>query len=238
MLCVFKPQSYKRYVTKTSCFIRVCLIVIVAIVIESHYLLLTRAPKDLNYNCMTASDNYNVKLFNEYIWPFIFTFIYSLIPSILLIILNLMIIVRFKQSHSKVHNIHTAPEHSVQQTVIDTSDNNHSSRKMNLSIVLICVSFVSLTLPSNIHSSVNEHLIALGDEYNDIEDLNNTLKFHTNATLDQIEVQSLRTSILRVLLVDRLLEQCMNLYHSLNFLLYILTSSLFRREFLLLFKKK
>ena len=59
--------------------------------------------------------------------------------------------------------------------------------------------------------------------------------FYHNKTSGDLEFFKTRNNIQKVLLIDRALEQLMNLYHAMNFVLYILTSSFFRKKILNVF---
>ena len=200
-ISVFYSMSTKKILTKKSCILRVLVITFVSFAINLYYLISIDSADSFQYDCESKE-----ALWHQKIWPILFTFFYSIIPSILLILFNTLMIYKTVKSKKK----------------IQIEVNN---KKMNVTIVTICVSFVLLTLPANLVNIFTISLISDGDSF-------------ASEYIYDLEYQKKRSEILYYLLIRWITKFLMNLNHCLNFFLYILSSRMFRREILLILKVK
>jgi hypothetical protein len=221
-LLVYFSTKTKKYLTKNHCILRVLLIIIVSIAVNLHLAILKRAPDNKDYHCISI-DVYGTEYWNERVWPVIETLIYSLIPSILLTVLNVLIIIKSRKVKSTFWT----------KKQVTNNNSDYITKKINITVFAICFTFICLTLPANIHNICNINELALVNEY---EMAYSSSK--TDTDIDPLSYEKARVRLLEDLLIDRILDHMVNLYHAINFILYILTSDLFRQEFYLMFKIK
>lgn len=214
-LSVFYPQWSKKYLSSKSCIIRIFIIVMIAIIINIHYVVLIETPDSNTLDCFVMKDDLSI-FWYEKVWPTIFAIIACIIPSILLIIFNILIIYKSKKSKQ---NLSKTTNHQ------SNNQDSQNSKKMNMTVFAICFSFLVLTLPYNIFNIITIEQVTLGGDYN-------------NSTMDDVEYQKIRSEILEVILLQRIFNRLENVIYSINFFLYILTSNLFRHEFFELIKGK
>jgi hypothetical protein len=211
-LSVYFPQSTKKMLNSSkSCIKRVILIIFLSSIINLHYLIIIKAPEDSISVCIVIKYGIN-ELWYENTWQVLYTILHSIVPSILLITSNILIIHKSAKSKSNLNcgRLNTINEHQKKTT------------KMNITVFTICFSFVILTLPANIYVIATFRDLSIFDDYaEEVENFEYLLK---------------RNNLLSLLLTRRVLEQLMNFNHAINFFLYVLTSNLFRREFIIKLK--
>lgn len=210
-ISVFYPAFAKRFITKKSCMIRVAALIVLSFLVNLYYLILISSPDDSTYDCQGEEP-----IWHQKVWPIMFTFLYSIIPSILLIILNVMIIKRATESKRNFKKVSNRP--------INNEDNK-GPKKLNLAIIAICSSFILLTLPANILNIFTIHVISEGSGFADEK-------------VENQEYQEKRSKILYFLLVRWITDFMENINHSINFFLYVLSSQMFRHEFVLMLKSR
>jgi hypothetical protein len=214
-LIVYFPLMTTKYLTKKITIMRIIILTIISILINLHYVILIKAPINFEYDCVSVGLG---SYWNEKIWPIINTLLYSVIPSLLLLGFYILIIYKLAKMKKKLEKVHNHQITEIKQYL--KVINSH--KQLNITVFTICLSFFILTLPSNIYTILNNQIILNGDNYHE--------NFYHNKTVNNIEFLKTRNNIQKVLLIDRVLEQLMNVYHAINFILYILTSTVFRKE--------
>jgi hypothetical protein len=228
-ISVYFPQKCKKYLTKEYSLVRITVLIFFSIFINIHYVLLIHAPKNFEYDCI---ENDHGGIWNEKVWPIINTFVYSAIPSLLLIIFNTLIIYKLTITKFNLNKVHFYDKDAVETSsrrggcVYHYLTILNANKQLNITVFAICISFLILTLPSNLYTIYNNGDILNGDVYHE--------NFVINFTSDVLEFVETRNHVLKVLLIDRILEQMMNLYHAINFILYVITSTVFRKQFLVI----
>lgn len=236
------PYKHKVYLTKNTCFMRIIVVIVCSILLHIHYVIYVHSPSDADYDCISLTNEDS--MFSEPAWPVIYTFIYAVVPAIIMIILNILIICKVMKAKLKIRNGNPMRrnmnetsvnniDHIKRTTVNNTNDNSiykitATTKNLNLTVFAICVSFLIFKLPSNIHSIYYTGITTEAEE--------EYFQTNNNTSINgYYEFLKQRKHVLRVLFIDRLLEQLMNLYHAINIVIYLLTSSTFRQQFIKMF---
>ena len=223
-LIVYFPQKTCKYLSKENTIIRISVLVLLSVLLNIHYLILLHAPKNFEYDC---NEDGLINVWNAKVWPILNMFIYSAIPSILLFVLNALIVYKLTVTKLYLKQVHATEQQEVARSSWSQYVNMLSANKqLNITVFAICLSFVVLTLPSSIHTILNNEDIFNGDVYHE--------HFIRNVSTSYSDFVIKRNDVLKILLVSRILEHMMNFSHAINFFLYIVTSNVFRKQFIVL----
>lgn len=223
-LSVYYPHTTKNFLSKKSCIIRISISVVVSYIICLGYMIFINAPIKNGFHCFAVTPNEQYWL--EVVWPILYTILFCLIPTCALFTFNALIIYKFTQKKKNLSKIifqKTMRARASFQNGGDTS--TELFKKLNLTTLGLCVSFLILTLPGNIFMIIKNQTLKMGDEYinEDSEDQLNALNYLSD-----------RNYYLETLFIYSLLNSFMSCIYSINFFLYVMTSNLFRNEFLLM----